>query len=59
MGDVDWEGHHDKHVCILGEGSVFKLLCWGVPHVSNDERTFEGFTATCFGWGLSRDRGGL
>jgi hypothetical protein len=33
VGAQDWEGEHDKHVSILGEGSVFRLLCWGVPHI--------------------------
>jgi hypothetical protein len=33
VGAGNSEGEHDKHISILEEGSVFRLLCWGVPHV--------------------------
>jgi hypothetical protein len=32
---VEWGENekHDKECFYFGEGSIFRLLCWGVPHV--------------------------
>ncbi len=33
MGDASGKGKHDKACFYFEDKCIFRLLCWGVPHV--------------------------